>query len=85
MELGDRRDDYGRSALPDICEAGSGHVGQVCLANLFRVPRRFPGKPFFAEFTALAPPGFARMILVDPHDRDSSGIPVLENTRARLG
>jgi hypothetical protein len=65
--------------LPDLCGAGS---GQVCLANLFRVRRRFPGKTFFAEFTAPVPPGFARMVLVDPHDMDSSGIPVLENTRA---
>ncbi|MFZ3324911.1 MAG: hypothetical protein WA231_03030 [Methylocella sp.] len=68
--------------LPDLCGAGSGHVGQVCLANLFRVRRRFSEKTFFAEFTAPVPPGFARMVLVDPHDMDSSGIPVLENTRA---
>jgi len=62
--------------LPDLREAGSGHVG---LANLFRVPRRFPGKPLLAEVTAPAPPGFAGMFLLDPYDLDSRGIPVLEN------
>jgi hypothetical protein len=65
--------------LPDLREAGN---GRVCLANIFRVPRRFPGKFFFAEDTAPAPPGFARMFLLDPYDNEmeSSGIQVLENT-----
>ncbi|MDQ6867362.1 MAG: hypothetical protein M3178_02730 [Pseudomonadota bacterium] len=63
--------------LPDLREAGSGRIG---LANLFRVPRRFPGKPFLAEDTAPTPPGFARMFLIDPYDLESRGIPVLENT-----
>jgi hypothetical protein len=62
---------------PDLREAGS---GRVCLANGFRVPRRFPGKPFFAEDTAPAQSGFARMFLLHPYDMESSGIAALENT-----
>ena len=35
---------------------------------------------FSAEDTALAPPSFGRMFLLDPYDMDNSGIQALENT-----